>query len=317
MNRFLRAAAVAAVVVSMAVCVGTAEGVADTGPQQGKELVVLGDSYAANKMIVGHATNECLHGDTSWPVQLSGLMGVAGTKDFENVSCLGASIDSGPITPSGKHVEGRDGYVLVQEAAAAVAAGSFGPRTKLVAIQIGMNDAWPRDSVITLGPALDSCVFDLVRGCDLDAIDQGRIPDYRAVTGQLFADRIRVVVDYVRYYAPQARILLVGYPELFASTQRQLCLNILGIGDYIQPRGRALVEYLDRIQTAQREAARILHIGFVDARALTAGHGLCSADPWINGVLDPRADLTGLPFHPSVRADTVLARAIYSRITPV
>ncbi|WP_433526140.1 SGNH/GDSL hydrolase family protein [Nocardia pseudovaccinii] len=295
-GRWLCAAAVA-LAVSMA---GTGSVAADSGPE-GKALVVLGDSFSANAWDFMDPDNSCLrHGTTAWPVQLGKLMGVNGTDEMVDVSCPGASIDSGP------------GWTVGMQAAKADKAGAFGPRTELVTMQFGMNDRWG-GSRQTLWTSLRDCVFNFVDGCGPESVGQGRIPDYNAVSGALFADRVRNAVTYIRYYAPNARIVLVGYPELFTPGSDVLCLDFFGVAPLIQPRGRAVVEYLDRVDQAQREAARLLNVDFLDARALTIGHGLCSNEPWLNGVFDPRADIAGLYFHPSSRGDAVVATAMYDR----
>lgn len=270
-------------------------------PAAGKKLVVLGDSYTANGVRLDGNEMECRHGPTAWPIQLSHMMKVAGTPDFVDVSCPGASIRS------------RTAYNLIHEARIADDLGAFGPRTEVIAIQLGMNDTWGTSDTM-MWTAMGPCIFNLRDGCELEAAEQGRIPDFRAVTGQEYADRIRAVVDYLRYYAPNARIVLVGYPELFPAQSDMLCASVLGMVPITQHRGRAVVEYLDRLDRAQREAAGILGVHFFDTRAITAGHGLCSAEPWINGFFDPRADFIGMPFHPTARGDTALAAGLHDWI---
>lgn len=285
--------------VAMAVAAsvsGSAAAAADSAPG-GKELVVLGDSFTANKWDFLSAEVQCVHGDTAWPAQLVGLMH---TSDYLDASCPGASIDTPP------------GYTLAMEAQKADKAGAFGPNTKLVTLQIGLNDRWGA-SDMTMWFALQKCIFNLIDGCGPDAMEQGRMTDYRGVSGATFAQRISNVVTYIKYYAPNARIVLLGYPELFPSGQDTVCINFLSVAPYIQPRGRAVIEYLDRIDQAQREAATLLGIDFLDLRTPTAGHGLCSADPWLNGFADARTDLLGLPFHPSTRGDAVVANTLYDR----
>ncbi len=87
------------------------------------------------------------------------------------------------------------------QAAKADKSGAFGPRTELVTLQFGLNDHWGR-SQQTLWKSLQNCVFNLVDGCGPEAVEQGRMPDYNAVTGELFADCLRNAVTYIRYYAP-------------------------------------------------------------------------------------------------------------------
>ncbi|WP_157184608.1 SGNH/GDSL hydrolase family protein [Nocardia niigatensis] len=320
----LRLAATVAVLAA-AGSIGTAAADEPT-PAAGKTLVVMGDSFAANPPCDGVlvkcdgnsdvAAHECLHRDTSWPVQLSALMGVAGTADFENATCTNASIDSGPVTSSGQEVPGRDGYTLAQLAIKAAKNGAFGPRTRVVAIQLGANDEWPHDSATTAdAPAQLTCAFNISQGCDADAVSQGRWPDLDTVNGPAYADRIRKVVDYVKYYAPNARIELVGYPELAPANSTAWCLDVLGVFRYVQPRATAINEFWNRLDDAERDAAQALSIDFVDARTPTAGHGLCSPDPWLLSVLDPKVNLVGLPFHPTPSGDTAVATEVHSRIT--
>ncbi|WP_280423056.1 SGNH/GDSL hydrolase family protein [Nocardia carnea] len=269
----------------------------------GKSLVVLGDSFTANYPKVFSGTKECLHAPTSWPTRLSERMGLVGTPDFVDASCSGSTIASG------------QGWWLVHEVAEAAKQQAFGPETEVIAIQTGMNDVWSKTNSASLITSLQSCVFNFVDGCGLEAAEQGRFTEYRNVTGQLYAKRISEVITYMRYYAPKARIMLVGYPELFPAGQEHVCVNVLGAGQVVQPRGRAVTEYLDRLNTAQREAAELLKLEFVDIRSVTAGHGLCSEDPWLNGFFDPAADMAGMPFHPSAHGDAVTADAVYEAIS--
>ncbi|WP_169811781.1 SGNH/GDSL hydrolase family protein [Nocardia sienata] len=264
--------------------------------------MVLGDSFTANYPKVFSGTKECLHAPTSWPTRLSQRMELAGTPDFVDASCSGSTIASG------------QGWWLVHEVAEAAKQQAFGPETEVIAVQTGMNDVWSRTNTASMISSLQTCVFNFVDGCGLEAAEQGRFTEYRNVTGQLYANRIREVITYMRYYAPNARIMLVGYPELFPAAQGHVCVNVLGAGQVVQPRGRAVTEYLDRLDTAQREAAELLHLEFVDIRSVTAGHGLCSAEPWLNGFFDPEADVAGMPFHPSAHGDAVTAEAVYERI---
>ncbi|MGW4248435.1 SGNH/GDSL hydrolase family protein [Nocardia sp. NPDC004722] len=287
--------------VALAASVTAAGGAGADPAPAGKELVVLGDSFSANEWDHFTGRDDCnLHGRTAWPVQLAKLMGVYGTDRVDDPSCPGASIDSGP------------GWTMAQQAQRADKEGAFGPDTKLVTLQFGLNDKWGKSDQ-TLWNSLQGCVFNLADGCDPDAVDQGRMTDFNGVSGALMAKRMSNVVTYIKYYAPNARIVLVGYPELFAPGSSTVCLDILGVAPFVNPRGRAVVEYLDRIQQAQGEAAQLLGIDFLDARALTTGHGLCSSQPWLNGVFDLHTDIDGLPFHPSSQGDAVVANAVFDR----
>ncbi|MEU0541330.1 SGNH/GDSL hydrolase family protein [Nocardia sp. NPDC005978] len=274
----------------------------------GKSVVVLGDSFTANGDIAAALENtapgaqpDCSHGPTSWPTQLAQGMGLWGTNDFIDASCRGATLVSGP------------GYTLVHEARTVDAQGAFGPRTEAVLIQTGLNDSWG-DNQVKLRQTLLNCVLDVIRGCGPEAAAEGRATDYRGLTTDEYVKRVKPVVDYVRYYAPNARIIFVGYPEMNAPGSQTWCINVLGVGQIVQQRAGSAIELWNRVDTAQREGARQLGVEFFDARAVTAGHGLCTAEPWLAGILDPASEFMGTPVHPSTRGDAVVATALQKMI---
>ncbi|MFE3189865.1 SGNH/GDSL hydrolase family protein [Nocardia sp. NPDC059240] len=268
----------------------------------GKTLVVIGDSFSANGEILDLLNTEgvgCKHVSTAWPTQLTQRLGLS-PGDVEDTSCQGAAIDT-------------VGWTLVHQVKLAMSDNAFGPSTHTVTIQLGMNDAWGTDNPVSMAHAV-TCLTDLIDGCDPEAAAQGRVPDADAVTGEAYADRVRQAVNYIRYYAPNARIVFVGYPEIHSPGGDSACASILGI-DVVQPRAGAITAFLDRLDTAQREAAALLNADFLDARAVTLGHGPCTSDPWLDGVFDPRSDPLGFPWHPSVHGDAVVATAMQQLIT--
>ncbi|MGW0248433.1 SGNH/GDSL hydrolase family protein [Nocardia goodfellowii] len=281
---------------------------AAAAPAAGKSVVVLGDSFTANGDIAAALENtapgaksDCSHGATSWPTQLAQGMGLRAGDDFVDVSCRGATLVSGP------------GYTLVHEARAADAQGAFGPRTKAVLIQTGLNDSWGSNEV-KLRQTLLNCVLDLIRGCGPEAAAEGRATDYRGVDAAEYIRRVKPVVDYVRYYAPNARVIFVGYPEMNAPGSRTWCVNVLGVGQIVQNRAESAIELWNRIDAAQRAAAQQLGVEFFDSRAVTAGHGMCTPEPWLAGILDPASEFMGTPIHPSTRGDAAVAAGLQRMI---
>ena len=268
-------------------------------PKDGATLVTMGDSFTATAPILGDRGDGCVRPPTSWPAQLADQIGLGGTDRFVDVSCNGGTIDTG------------EGFTLVQQARKAAAAGAFGPATRAVTIQAGWNDTWG-SSPGRAFPSVD-CLLDVIRGCGLDAADQGRLPDYRAVSGEVYADRVRTVVDYVRYYAPNARIVLVGYPEVFAGDQATACIQV-GAGIAVQPNAAGYIAYLTALDAAQRDAARILGVDYFDALAATKGHGSCTGDPWIGGITGVDSLYVGAPIHPTPLGNSVVASALRDRL---
>ena len=261
----------------------------------GATLVVLGDSFASNAPQLS-GNDECTKEPNSWPNQLAALIGVAGTADFVDESCAGGTLNT------------RRGWPVTTQARLAAEQQAFGLETRAVFIQAGLNDLWGTSSV-NMREALTLCMFNVVQGCGLEAASQNRVPDYNGVTGAVFAERIKPVVDYVKYYAPNAAIVLVGYPEILPPRGTASCVDILGV-PLVQVNAAGLVAYVDRLETARSEAAATLGVHDVSLRNLTAGHGLCSADPWLNGIGNPQADVIGPPLHPSTRGNAIVAAAL-------
>ncbi|APE37565.1 hypothetical protein BOX37_30620 [Nocardia mangyaensis] len=272
---------------------------AAAAPPVGATVVVLGDSFTATAPVLGHADDGCTRSPSSWPNQLAHDTGLAGSPQFVDVSCNGGTIDTG------------NGWTLVHQARKASAQGAFGSDTRVVLIQVGLNDVWGA-STGTAFPSTD-CLLNIVAGCGFDATEQHRLPDYRAVSGARYADRVRNVITFVRHYAADARVALVGYPEVFPSGQPTACMDLAGIGRIVQPRAEGYIAYLDRIQVAQRDAAHLLGIEFVDVRAITAGHGSCTNQPWVSGLDGATSLFDGAPIHPNTQGNGAVATQVRER----
>ncbi|MFI1916229.1 SGNH/GDSL hydrolase family protein [Nocardia sp. NPDC020380] len=271
-------------------------------PADGKAFVAIGDSYSTNGNIVyslgfGYGGNKnCERSETSWPKQLAHQLNLA-DDDLVDVACLGASLATPPH------------YTATYMAKQAADAGAFGSRTRLVTIQLGQNDVWNSGNHQRALDAEVTCLTNFIQGCGPDAGTDGRAPDARNVSGDQYVSWIKPVVDYVRYYAPQAKIVFVGYPTVAERGNPQWCWDS-PVGRMVQPRAGAMTTFLDRVDDAQREAADTLGVNFFDTRAATAGHGTCSPDSWINGYFNPAGEVLGIPFHPTVHGDTVTATGI-------
>ncbi|MQY30707.1 SGNH/GDSL hydrolase family protein [Nocardia aurantia] len=312
MSRVARLASLGALLASC--LLGGPAGAGSADPIDGRTLVVLGDSYttggtwvdAMADKVAGRGDLSCAQLPDAWPGRLAAAAGLTEDGDVLDVSCQGASLTSGP------------GLSAVHETSRAAAAGAFGPRTAMVAIQLGLNDAWGEygraraasNPATVAGIDLFDCVI-RPAGCGPEDAARGLVNDPADLTGPAYEARIRDVVTYVRYYAPAARIVLVGYPEIHVPGEDSVCFGILGLR-VTQPRAAAYTEYLDRLDSAQRETARSLGVDFFDTRAATAGHGSCSDRPWVNGFADPTTDPIGIPFHPNASADEATARGLLS-----
>ncbi|RMI28187.1 SGNH/GDSL hydrolase family protein [Nocardia stercoris] len=270
---------------------------ADDAATPGKSLVVLGDSMAANVPYEWHTGGTiCNHGATSWPNQLSTRLGT-GPDDFVDESCTGATIDSG------------QDYTLTVQARAAAAADAFGPQTKMVALQFGLNDTWRDGEPNPYSQVFVNCAITAGLLCSND--DQSWVTDDHGLNGSHYADKVRKVVQYMRYYAPAAKIVLVGYPQEFVPGQNTLCVDLGPV--QIQEHNGAVAGYFDRLEAAQRDAAQLLGVEYLDVRALNAGHEECATDPWVQTFDLPDVGLP-LVLHPRPQLETAVSEALAAEV---
>jgi hypothetical protein len=111
------------------------------------------------------------------------------------------------------------------------------------------------------------------------------------------ADRIQanVVADIsrIRAIAPTARVVVIGYPALYPANG--WCDELLLKPEQIPTayaRNKALA---DAVRTATEQSG----VDFIEMFKRSAGHDICSADPWVQGKTGEWGVAT--PFHPRVR----------------
>ncbi len=240
-----------------------------TAPTAYDEYVALGDSYTAAPLVPPTDTsNTCLRSGVNYPALVAKAM--PGTA-LTDVSCSGAS-----TTNMTRPQRGLAGSVPPQFDA--LRAG-----TDLVTIGLGGNDDGLFSAILgqctrlrASDPTGDPCTTQLGSSvqASLDRI-RGNLVD---------------VVNGTRRRSPEARILLVGYPQIVPASGT--CADLpLAEGDY------AFARQVNQGLTDSVEAAAAqTRVTYVDLWAPSAGHDICAADPWINGRVTS-AD-RALAYHP-------------------
>ncbi|MET7302287.1 SGNH/GDSL hydrolase family protein [Embleya sp. NPDC005575] len=138
--------------------------------------------------------------------------------------------------------------------------------TTLVTISVGGND-------IGFADTIETCVLGGDRDCS-DAV---------ARSTAYARDRLPADLDatyaQIRRQAPDARLVVLGYPRLFETGSCLLGLSVA--------KRRALDDAADVVAdiTAHRAAAGGAE--FADVRDRFAGHGVCAADEWLHGLTLP------------------------------
>jgi lysophospholipase L1-like esterase len=140
------------------------------------------------------------------------------------------------------------------------------PTTDLVTITIGGNDAG-------FGPVLQTCtVAESDRTC-IAAVDAAE-----AFERTVLRDRLARTYAGIRTAAPQAHVVVLGYPRLFELTPR--CTDPLAPN---LTRRSKLNEGADVLNSVIRSVSQQHGLSFTDVRDRFTGHGVCSTNPWING----------------------------------
>jgi hypothetical protein len=147
--------------------------------------------------------------------------------------------------------------------------------TGLVSISVGGDDAGFPDVMTTCVTSLGSTCLD-------------RIAQARAYVRDTLPGRLDTVYSAIRAKAPNARVVVLGYPRLYQVPGD--CL--LGLGDTERSALDGAADFLDTT-VAARAAAH--GFAFADVRHAFAGHELCSKAPWLRSVTLPPEE----SYHPT------------------
>lgn len=206
--------------------------------------VALGDSYSSG---VGTGVYDPASGDCARsPLSYPPLWaGGHRVASFGFVACSGATTDD----------------VLASQISA------LGSHTDLVTITVGGND-------VGFGPVLTTCTFAPSDDTCVAAVDAAE-----AFARSELPGRLARTYAAIRQAAPRAQVVVLGYPRLFDLAP--------SCGDPLAPnltrRGK-LNEGSDVLNTViLKTVSQQPGFSFADVRGRFDGHGVCSADPWING----------------------------------
>ena len=221
------------------------------------DYVAMGDSYSSGVGAPGQS-GLCLRSSRSYTTQWAERNDPA---SYRTVACGGA----------------KTGDVLTWQVP------FLSSRTDLVTITIGGNDAGFADTVL-------SCTIGSEATC-AGKVNTAR--DYVTATLPGLLDR---TYKAIRGKAPNAKVVVLGYPRLFDETNAYC-----GIAGLSLAKRKVLNDGADDLAAVIGERARAAGFTWVDVRERFDGHGACAASPWINA-------LTILPptdsFHPNTAGYT-------------
>jgi hypothetical protein len=217
-----------------------------------KTYVALGDGFTAAPY-TGKTVGDdgCLRSDVDYPKLLAAKLKVDKVKD---VSCTGATTAaiSGQTKPPGA----KDSVKAQLDAVTS--------DTDLVTMGFGIEDRDLLHDMFNICTAVP---------CGDKASPQSIIADVGSMSDTLTAS-VRAIQDR----APNATIVLVGYPTI---TPQSGDCDALPKLDQVGLDSANLV--LQSINHAIRDAARETGAAFFDVTSISAGHELCSGEPWVSG----------------------------------
>jgi lysophospholipase L1-like esterase len=259
-----------------------------TGP-----VVALGDSYTAGDLMPLSLTSRplgCLRASDGYAAQVAKALGASA--DFVNASCSGAGVKE--MTQQERTYLGTNPPQL----------SALAPGDSVVMLTLGGDD-------MGFGHGLDTCMELSVthpfgRPCQSHFTTGGSDQLAARVTAE--GAKMVAVLDEIRARAPRARVLLVGYPDLFP--QQGGCWPVVPITD-------ADVGYLRGVETrlnaALAQAARAAGATFVDTYTPTIGHDFCQG-PAVKDVEGLVPTSLAAPFHPNARGQAAIAALVLAAL---
>ncbi len=250
--------------------------------------VALGDSYTAGPLIPDLAGSPagCARSSHNYPSLVAAAIGAS---SFKDVSCQGAD------TTNMAHPE-------------PVPLGTNPPEfnalttgTSLVTVQIGGNDINFIDIVINctarsfLNPFGSPCKSYYTSGGT----------DQLAKAVAQTAPKVAAVLQGIHKRAPNARVLLVGYPAILPVTGNG-CWPLVPIAHGDVPYLRGIEIKLNKMLASQAASNGAT---YVDTYTASIGHDACQSPgaKWVEGLVPTSP---GAPFHPNARGEEGMAKQV-------
>lgn len=185
----------------------------------------------------------------------------------------------------GPKVAAAKGYALSFEACSGATTtevnekqlGPLSSTTSLVTITIGGNDAGFSNVIINCALYYFTC------GSAISEADE--------YIKKTLPGRLEVTYKDIHGRAPNAHVIVLGYPKLFTKEGKTCNVNFLTSGN--EKKMNESAELLDGVIKGRAEAAKFT---FVNPTAPFESHEVCSSSEWLNGQSNPLSE----SYHPNV-----------------
>lgn len=163
------------------------------------------------------------------------------------------------------------------------------PATTLVTITVGGNDLGFVDVMTTCTLGGDkSCV--------------NRVKQAKEFIESGLPAALDTTYAAIRQAAPNARLVVVGYPRLFEDVSKCRSLS--------HTKRTAINTAANLLSDVTAKRAASAGATYVDVRDEFSGHGVCAATPWINGLTSP----TSNSYHPNKAGQAGYAQALTAAV---
>lgn len=222
--------------------------------------VALGDSFASGEgvppFVAGTNTgsNQCHRSTRAHPAIIAGQSGVPPRTQSRSWACSGATI----------------GSLYQPQWNESSQLSHLSPSTTLVTIGISGND-------VGYAPVLLYCLVHV----HCNGYQESRVA---AATANV-AGPLRLLFSDIRALAPNARVLVVGYPRLLPANPKHSCypgFGRLDIGE--QQWANRAVARLNRVIAAAVASQADARMRYVDVFDAFAGHEMCGGGGAMNGI---------------------------------
>ncbi|HTW13039.1 MAG TPA: SGNH/GDSL hydrolase family protein [Solirubrobacteraceae bacterium] len=223
--------------------------------------VALGDSYAAGDGTGVYYNTSCYQSPDSYPPLVAAADGYA--LNFQ--ACSGATTST---------VESSQ-------------LSALGTGTKLVTVQVGGNDAGFTNVMVSCAVEYFTCTSAI---SSANAEIENDLP---GLLSTLYGD--------IHKDAPNARVLVIGYPRLFDAAGDTCGINLL-----TSSHEKDLNNTANLLDSAIQDEAADHGFTFVDPRSAFSSHELCSSSPWLNNDTIPVQE----SYHPNIAGEAGYASLI-------
>ncbi|WP_406333141.1 SGNH/GDSL hydrolase family protein [Streptomyces zaomyceticus] len=281
-RRARTAAALTAVTAALATAAGLGAGPAAAAGTAPDRYVALGDSFASGAGVPDQADADCMRSSRNYPALVNAALAPAA---HEDVTCGGATT---------VHM------TSAQNASAPPQLDALSADTDLVTLTIGGNDVGFADIIVrcvTLG------AFNLA-GSPCKSSYAWTGTDRLAATVDATAPKIAAAIDGIRQRAPQARILVTGYPAILPDNGTN-CPWVATIAKGDAPWLRDTHKRLNTVIATQAAARGAV---YVDTYTKSIGHDVCK--PAGTRWMEPLITNAAAPFHPNAAGERAMADAV-------